>query len=289
MTFRKVVAALNGTESDHAALAAAAGAAAPFNGHVEGIFVRLDPRDTVVALGEGISGPMVEQIIAAAEQEAAERLSRARAAVERMAAARGAPLIEGVAAKGSGLSVGWSERNGPPEEIIVDEARLSDLLVLARAAVETDTNAEVSFETALLQSGRPLLLAPPTVPERLTGTILVAWNGSVEGTRAVAAALTLIAKAERVVVATVETAKTTGQSAEDLAGYLAWHGVRAQVRQFSAGAEPVGATLLRAAAEVSADLLVTGGYGHSRWRELILGGVTRHLLSHTSVPVLMTH
>ena len=61
------------------------------------------------------------------------------------------------------------------------------------------------------------------------------------------------------------------------------------MRQFPAGAEPVGATLLRAATEVSADLLVTGGYGHSRWRELILGGVTRHLLSHSAVPVLMTH
>jgi nucleotide-binding universal stress UspA family protein len=288
MAFRKVVAVLNGTESDESALATALAAARPFEGHVEALYVRLDPRDAVVALGEGISGPMVEQIIAAAEQESNERQARARASVERLRQRLELPVTD--AAPGPGrLSIGWRDLSGTPEEVVVNEARLSDLLVLSRATVETDPNAEITFETALLECGRPLLLAPSAAPARLDGTVVVAWNGSAEGARSLSAGLDLLVRASRVVVVTVETAKTAGQTADDIAGYLAWHGIRAEVRRPMASGEPVGATLLKAAVEAGADLLITGGYGHSRWRELILGGVTRHLLTHATVPVLMSH
>ena len=133
-----------------------------------------------------------------------------------------------------------------------------------------------------------LLLAPSGGAEHIGRTVAIAWNGSVEATRALLGALPLLKQAALLHVLTVPGAGTADEQAAALAAYLAWHEL--SVQQHALYPETsVGVALLAKAKELGADLLVMGGYGHSRVRELIFGGATRHVLHHYDLPVLIAH
>jgi len=140
--------------------------------------------------------------------------------------------------------------------------------------------------------GRPVLIVPrygtfETVGER----VLVAWNGSREATRAVHDALPLLKLASSVTVLSIDPEHDTGDRipGADIALHLARHGVAAEGMSTVGLDISVGDLLLSRAADLGADLIVMGAYGHSRVRELVLGGATRHILQHMTVPVLMSH
>jgi len=147
------------------------------------------------------------------------------------------------------------------------------------------------ISAVLLGSGRPVFVVPyiHKGPARLDKAI-VAWDGGLAASRALAAATPLLAHCKRVEVVTIAA---RGAPAEELPGFnitrhLARHGVKAELRQL-APASDIGAALLSHAAESGADFMVMGGYGHSRLREYILGGTTRQVLASMTLPVLMTH
>ena len=146
-----------------------------------------------------------------------------------------------------------------------------------------------TFETALFEGGRPILLAPPTAPTSLGEAILVAWNGSTETARAVAFAMPFLRTAQRVRVVSVEGGTVPGPSAEDLARSLACEGVEADWRALPAGRRTPGETFLSEAKEFGCDLLIKGAYTQSRLRQMIFGGPTSHLLAHADLPLLMAH
>ena len=123
-----------------------------------------------------------------------------------------------------------------------------------------------------------------TIGER----VAIAWNDSAEAARALAFALPFVEAASVVHVLTAETWRTQFEATEDLADYLEWRGIMCERRAIEAE-DDVGAALLQAASAAGADLLVMGGYGRSRLRELVLGGVTRHVLTHAQLPVLLAH
>jgi nucleotide-binding universal stress UspA family protein len=174
------------------------------------------------------------------------------------------------------------------------QSRYADLLVLGQAAPPAEGDDSVLPDLpdyVLLNCGRPVLLVPrsgrfPTVGKQ----VLVAWNGSMEAARAVTAALPLLRGAERVTLAVLgDSADTLGESpGADIALYLARHGVNVEVLRRPAASDP-GAALLSLAAELGVDLLVMGAYGHSRFREMMLGGATRTVLAASRIPVLMAH
>jgi nucleotide-binding universal stress UspA family protein len=140
----------------------------------------------------------------------------------------------------------------------------------------------------LFETGRPVLVAGLAEAESHCERIIVAWNGGAEAARAITAALPFLAAAE-VTVVTVRGERDDGERGlSDVAEYLAWHGVVARTHAVITRA-PVGEALLEAAVAVGADLVVMGGYSHSRLRELILGGVTRHMLEKAALPLLVAH
>ncbi len=138
-------------------------------------------------------------------------------------------------------------------------------------------------------AGRPLLLATGEQPKTLGERVGLAWNGSLESARALAMALPFLQSARSVHLLTAETEQTSYRISEELADYLAWHGVACERHQGLVERGSVGAALLQEARRHRLDLLIMGGYGHSRLQEFILGGVTRHVLGHDDVSVLMTH
>ncbi|MFQ5619515.1 MAG: universal stress protein, partial [Rhodospirillales bacterium] len=147
----------------------------------------------------------------------------------------------------------------------------------------------MTLNAALFETGRPVLVAPPSAPAVLGRKVAISWNGSAQAARAVAAALPYIMRSDGVVILTVESDRTSASAAPELAAYLAWHGVRAETKFFSPTNRSIGAALLKECADAGADLLVMGAYTHSRMRQLILGGVTRHVLAEATVPLFMAH
>lgn len=180
-------------------------------------------------------------------------------------------------------------------QLIIPIARSSDLVVASQADRDWDGTVMLDFpDTLATDSGRPVLVIPnaPAKPFS-TKRILVAWNGRREATRAVFDALPLLQKADEVKVLWLDPHddnQTAGDlPAADLCAALARHGVKCDEAATLSPKTSVGETLLFETTKYGYDMLVMGCYGHSRIREFILGGTSRHVLSHMTVPVLMSH
>ncbi|HYD98392.1 MAG TPA: universal stress protein [Alphaproteobacteria bacterium] len=273
MSFKTVLAPLSGDGGDAVALRAALAVAQRSGGRVEAVALMADPRDTVAIAGRE------------AAAVAMELLHDAEAELERRRKAAAQHVQEALRAGIPTERLAFREAVGQPERELVKAARFADLVVLGRAGDPTPTGILLA-EAALLDGGRPVLLMPPVgdLPER--PRIAVAWDGSTTSNRAVDAALPLLASASTVHLLVADGGM--GADAAQMVRHLADRGVRAEAVVFEPR-DRVGPELLARAAELDSDLLVMGGYGHSRLREMVLGGVTRHVLQHADLPVLLAH
>jgi nucleotide-binding universal stress UspA family protein len=195
-----------------------------------------------------------------------------------------------------GISAEWREISEAPEDAPALHARYADLTILGQLDPDR-AEAEIIRphpEQITLASGRPVLVVPyagrfETVGQR----VLIGWNATREAARAVNDAMPLLAAAEIVTVLTIDPREGPDGHGElpgaDISLHLARHGVKAEIERTVSTGLGVGEVLLSRAADLGADLLVTGAYGHSRARELLLGGATRTLLQSMTVPVLMSH
>lgn len=189
-----------------------------------------------------------------------------------------------------GVQIEWREAREAPEHEFMQQALYADLLVLGQHDGDhRETGVVPDFpQWVVIHSGKPALLVPRIeLRDPAFNTVLVAWKESRESARALSAALPLLCKAESVHVAIDD--ETTQAHRELLLHLLRRHGVEAQLQTLACPAPQVGDRLLSTAAEVGADLLVMGCYGHSRGRELILGGATRTVLNSMTLPILMAH
>lgn len=174
-------------------------------------------------------------------------------------------------------------------ERLIFHARHNDLIVMGRAR-QTQGLPPDMLELLVLNSGRPMLIAASSAPADLTGTVLVCWKESNNAARAVAAASPILAKAKRVVFASIkERDDGVDEALHDLARQFAWHGVSAAVKIIPADGRKIPELLSAAAEECKADLVVMGAYGRSRTRQLLFGSATEAFLSHADRPVLLMH
>jgi nucleotide-binding universal stress UspA family protein len=194
----------------------------------------------------------------------------------------------------AGISGDWRAVEGDIGGVLTHHARYADLIVFGRPAETGNPLVDIA-ETVMFGAGRPLLLVPPVLPHPTVGErVLIGWNGTREAARAVADALPLLRQAEAVHILSVAVAETGEQTAgrlqaSDLALHLSRHDVRVSASTVAASGVEAQDVLLNTAADRSADLLVVGGYGRGRLRELILGGVTRSLFRRATIPVLFSH
>jgi nucleotide-binding universal stress UspA family protein len=189
------------------------------------------------------------------------------------------------------VSLCWSWFSSAPSghDFVGSYGRVFDVIVLARPGEDWQSSSMVTLESALFESGRPVLIAPPVAPRSLATRILIAWNRSTEQARATAFAMPLLRLAERVTILTVEGATVAGPSGIDLARTLTMNGVAAEPITLAAGKVSAGETILAKAEELGCDLIVKGAYTQSRLRQMIFGGTTRHILTNARLPVLMAH
>jgi nucleotide-binding universal stress UspA family protein len=186
---------------------------------------------------------------------------------------------------GTDPKVTWREAEGDPVRLLAEAAHGSDLVITSRGG------ALGVAEQLVTATGVPVLVLPPEMPRDFGRVVLVAWKSSPEAARAVHDALPFLqhAAAERVVLCAVGEEAAAGTGLDDAAAMLERHGVPAQPERVDgADGRSTGEVLLAQAAAHGADLLVMGAYGHARVRELVFGGVTRHVLDTATLPVLFS-
>lgn len=286
MAIRKVLLPLTGTSAGEAALATALMTAQIWHAHVTALHVRVDSRDVAPLAGEGLSGAMIEEMMTATEKESLERAHAVRAMFDRFAAAHDVALSE-PRRGATGATASFATITGREEDLVAQQARLADLTVVPHPEANEDVSSSDALHAVLFDSGRPVLIAPLATPATIGTRICIAWNGTAESTSAVLAVLPWMQRATAVRVLTSDDYHRRGPRAADLVAYLELHGVTPDIASFRAIDKEVGAGLLAAARDFGADLLAMGAYSHSRLRQLILGGVTRHVLENARIPVMM--
>lgn len=184
---------------------------------------------------------------------------------------------------------GGSGKSGLKSYCLLEYARVADLLIIGRPSDDQIAPSDV-LESVLLNSGRPLLIPPSARIAALPDTVVIAWKATSEAARAVTAAMPFLSIAKQIVIMTVAEDETTleEEGAARLMANLRWHGFSVSVRRLEPDAQGAAETLLAAAREQPA-LLVMGGYGHSRLREWIFGGFTQRILREAEIPVLIAH
>jgi nucleotide-binding universal stress UspA family protein len=187
------------------------------------------------------------------------------------------------------LSNLWLKDAPSGHDFVGSYGRVFDVIVLARPGDEWQSPSMITLESALFESGRPVLIAPPT-PTRTLGTnVLVSWNNSTEQARTMADAMPLLRLAERITILTVEGATVAGPSGEQMARSLKANGIASETLTMKPGKRSAGETILAKADELGCDLIVKGAYTQSRLRQMIFGGTTRYILANAKLPVLMAH
>ena len=165
--------------------------------------------------------------------------------------------------------------------------RVHDITVLGRPGGRG--TRMTAIESALFDSGRPVLMAPPRVPATFGETVLIHWNASTETARCMRFAMPILRKARRVSLIAVEGAIVPGPSIKDAVGYLEANGITAADKTVTGRGNRPGEAILAEAAAIGADLLVKGAYTQSRLRQMIFGGATSHILSAAELPVFFAH
>ncbi|MEO5336679.1 MAG: universal stress protein [Magnetospirillum sp. WYHS-4] len=288
MTIKTILVPVNGTADSQVALETAMTLGRDLAAHVVALHVAADARDALPLLGEGMSGPMIEDMIDMAAREIAIRKARAREIFDTFVGRYRVALDREAPGPGD-LSAEWAETTGPEDGVVARRGRMADLIVVGGSAKD-DIARALSLNAALFETGRPVLVAPGTAPTMIGRHVAVAWNGSPQSARAVAAALPLLRRADRVTALAAGRVDEPGASLDDLVAYLAWHDIVADAWSLELGpGQDVGTVILDHAAKAEVDLLVMGAFTHSRMRELILGGVTRHMLEKAAVPLFMAH
>jgi nucleotide-binding universal stress UspA family protein len=248
-----------------------------FEAHIAGVGFIYEPVIPGTVLG-GIPTDLIE-----AQRE--ENTKAARAATDRFeAAARQAGLSAEVRILDASVA--------GAADLFGRIARRFDLAVAGQARPKEGATEELLIEGALFESGRPVVVVPYVQTQAVTlERVLVCWDGSRPATRAIADALPFLqrAKAIDIVAVSGERGKGGELAGTNMARHLARHGLKVELKRVSAGNVDVPSAIRSHAAETGADFMVMGGYGHSRLREFILGGVTRTVLATSTIPVLMSH
>jgi len=289
MTFVKILAPLTGGARDHAVLSSAFAAAKPFNAHVAALFVRPDATEAVPFYGESVSANVMQEIADASKKASDEAIKIAKASLQAAAKEANAAVQE-KPQLGDTPTASFREVTGNFADQVTLAARLSDLVVFGAMKEGDRPGLTEAFEATLLETGRPVLLSAHAAPTSFCKKkVSVAWNDSVAAAHAVTASLPFLKCAESVEILSVTRGKDEPIGCSDLCAYLKLHGIATTETNVDGGNRAIADVLLKAAADGGAGMLVAGGYGHNRLREMFFAGVTRQVVSHADLPVFLVH
>ena len=282
MSMKMILVPTEQREGMRSALQTALLLARRFDSYIEGFALRFGINMFVAAdMGGNIP-------LESFKQEGIEEVKRTRGMFESFMRDHNVPRSSPAT---SSLSFGWLDDAPEGESVVGSYGRVFDIIVLSRPDANTTDLHHRALVSGLFESGRPILMSPPSPPKQLATNILIAWNCSTEQTRTIAFAMPLLQKADRVTVLTVTGGTAVpGPSCEQLIRCLRRNGIVATPLAIGLDeGQSTGEAILATAASLGCDLLIKGAYTQSRLRQMIFGGATRHILANATLPVLMAH
>ena len=277
MSIKDLAVAYNGSENSKAALILAIQMCKKYNAVLTGLYVR-QPVDVEPHLSKWISPGIMESQRKAGD-DAVKYIQQ--------------DFRETVAATGFDGAVEWLAEEGETNEMLTRAASYYDVLLIGQFSNPGEKRQRVRAEDLVQLSGRPLIIVPNGYKERpFVGFSAVAWDGSRPAARALATCIQFIDTKKRLDVLSVNSAKKVAKNGfvtPDIIQHLERHDIAAQAVNLTSRHDQIGPTILNYCDQSKPDFLVIGAYGHTRLREDLFGGVTRHVLLHMNIPVLMTH
>lgn len=276
MSLTRILVHFDGTPRGERALATALTLAQTHDAHLIGCSIQSEPRIPTYAAAQ-----IPPDVITSLIDEQRRIVEAAHTAFDKIVRASG-----------------WFDRSefisetGDMARALSSQGRGCDLIVLGQSEPgKESTEIEELPDNLVVESGRPVLIVPYIGQRETLGkTVLLCWTDTRESARALSDSLPLLSQASSVIVVTVGAPDVAAEVAGDAAvRYLASHGIRAESRRIVSPEVDVASAILNEAADTVADLIIMGAYGHSRWRETILGGTTRTLMKDMTTPVLMSH
>ena len=285
---RIVLLPVSGNTADPEVFAMALTVARAFDSHLVALHVRPDVRHDIAALASS-DGGMTAGIDTLLEQMETDADTREKSAsdgwhgfcTQNNIAGADAPAATGVTAE-------WASEVGTEADWLAEYGRTVDLIVVGRGEEQYGPDF-VLMEAALMDTGKPVLIAPRAGGAPMSGVVGIAWKNTREAAGAVRAALPFLKAASQIIVFIVPEGDDSDKSHLRLARMLRWHNANVTIQSLSSEDQAPAALLLEAAAKAGCGLLVMGGYGHGRLREAVFGGVTRAVLEAAPLAVLMAH
>ena len=251
------------------------------NSYIEGFALRWSINEFMV--GDVMGGVPLETY----REDIAEEAKKAKQIFETFMQKHDVPRA---AETTESLSFGWLDDAAEGEGFIGSYGRVFDVIVMKRRDARSGPIHDRAIESGLFESGRPILLSPPSPPQQIATNVLIAWNCSTEQARAIALAMPLLQKADRITVLTVIGGTgVPGPSAEQLIRYLHRNGIIAKPMRVELDGRNTGEAILATAQSLGCDLLIKGAYTQSRLRQWIFGGATQHVLGNAALPVLLAN
>ena len=276
MSVKSMMVHVDKGDSCKARLDAAFNLAVTQNAHVTGVGLREQmPIDNAYAL------QMPKEVVEAFKEQLDERLNELGKSFN-------------AAAKSNGWEdkSDWQKLLGDPVTSVSTAGRYVDMIVVGQTKSDSLPEQFKLPDNLVFESGRPVMVIPHHGAKTIGKRILVAWNASREAARAVSDAIPLMEQAEAVRIVTIDEKMTDDIPNFDIAQLLARHNIKAEATNTTPGNDSgnsAGEAILNQAAKFNADLIVMGAYGHSRFRETMLGGATRYILENTKVPAMLSH
>lgn len=261
--------------------------ATQFRSSLTGLFVRADPRSAIPFMGEGLTADMIQTLCDNADAQGVDQASKAETAFRAATDAAGIKWLE-TGQPCDSAKASWCVVAGDIGDHVGRRARTSDIAICQQPDSKT-LDSEDIFLDLIYRSGRSVLMVPKDFEGTVGRHVMIAWNGRAEGARAVTGALPLLVDAEKVTIVQVGDIGEDRPCMNQIARYLSEHCVDANKLAIEPSDKSVGAQLLETATEIGADTLLLGAYSHSRWREMVLGGVTKYVTAKSKLPVFMSH
>lgn len=281
MSFRNLLVHVGSDPTSDQRLDAALALATAFDAHLSAFYLVGEP---YIPAAVGVSLPVA--VLTEQQEENEAEADRYLSSARQRAESAGVPIE---ARKETTIIDSWPDR-------LARQVRHADLVIIGQPNPEHETFSDYRLlvEASFMATGRPALIIPyvgyRSMPPR---HIVIAWDASREAARAVNDALPLLQTAESITLAVVDADRMSAEIGEmpgaDIATHLARHKIAVDVKQINSGSMSIGDSILNEAGDSAADLIVMGGYGHSRLRETVFGGTTRHILDTMTVPVLISH
>jgi len=285
MTYKSIYLALSGDSDAKAAADAAFVLAKAFDARLVASDTVAEPGPFLDQTGIGMMATYYDELYKTAEKVLAHKRSTASDVFEAARQRHDVPLKS---AAGASATCHWHAHDGDAA-IVARLGRLADVIVLACPG-ERGSYADLkTFEQAVFDARRPIVMVPSGTELNLDKPAVIAWNGSAEAARAVINATPLLAKSGRAHVVQVGELDADGAELSEAEAYLALYGVKIDTETVKAGKQSVADVISARVEKTGAGYCVMGAYTHNPWRELVLGGMTQHMLKHAGVPILIAH